>query len=1015
VSRFRVLGPVEAWTDERRLVLGGPRQVKLLAFLLLNANRAVSADAVIDALWGSERDGAVKRLQMGVVRLRKALAALDGPDGRRLRTVSGGYLLRVESGELDAEVFLQRVREGCRVLEGGDPARGGELLAQALGLWRGPPLAEVAFEDFAQVEIRRLEELHLVALETRTDADLQQGRHAQLVPELEGRLAEHPTRERIAGQLMLALYRSGRQADALEIYQRTRTHLSEQLGLDPGPALQMLHSQILQHAGSIQNPPNSRREDHQPRHARRDDAAAEAGALVRRRVPALPSPPTAMIGRRREVDDVCQLLIDSDTRLVTLTGPGGVGKTRLALEIARMSAMSFRDGVCWIGLAGVASPRDVGSAILRGLAEGPLPGEEAADALRRYLARKRMLLVLDNFEHVVDAAELLVEVHDRCPEVTFLVTSRESLDLAAEHRVVVSPLSVPAPSATVSEVESTDAMALFVAAARRHDSRFTTTPTDAPVIARICARLDGLPLALELAAARTGTLGVKELATRLEEAATSLGSGPRDAPSRQRTLAATIDWSYQLLDDELRRTFARFAVFASGATLASAQAVIDADPEALQALIGKSLIDLRRQADGSSRLTMLETIRQFAEERLSRDPERETVRRKHLGHYCDVAERAASMVSTDREREGLRALDRDVDNIVAALRWALEHAPVDALRLAGALGEYWVIRSEPEAIRLLDAAIEAARMDAPLTDRARAQWLRSFFLHVRQQHAASLTAAEAALALYREAGDRAGNALALLVISNRIELLGDIARARGYAEDACAEARAAGDDRLLGNALARIEQCQPVDQPASMLEEAERLLTRAGSFRDLAGVYLSLAYLALKEDRTAEAMGLLERAQIAADRVDSPVTDMLILGNLGLGHLFSGELALARKAFADQLILCRGRTWVYGADEGLIGLGAVSAREGQPERAAELLGAARAMGYPPAGDQQIYDRLERDYFSIARGSYGAARWRTAETTGSLLSYEDAIAHALGEEQASSRRDPRPQAARSTRR
>ena len=251
---FRVLGAVEAWTDEQQLMLGGRQQVVLLAFLLLHANHAVSADEVTDAVWGSKRDGASKRLHMGVFRLRKALAPLDGEDAPRLRTVRGGYLLAVGSGELDAEVIAGRVRDGRHALEDGDPKRASALLAEALELWRGPPLADVAFEDFARAEIRHLEELRLVALESKIDADLQLGRHLELAAELEALLAQHPTRERIAGQLMIALYRSGRQADALDVYQRTRAQLADELGLEPGPALKALQTQVLEQDRGLDSP-----------------------------------------------------------------------------------------------------------------------------------------------------------------------------------------------------------------------------------------------------------------------------------------------------------------------------------------------------------------------------------------------------------------------------------------------------------------------------------------------------------------------------------------------------------------------------------------------------------------------------------------------------------------------------------------------------------------------------------------------------------------------------------------
>lgn len=278
MSAFRVLGPVEAWTDESRLVLGGPRQVKLLAFLLLNANRAVSADTMIDALWGADRDGATKRLQMAVLRLRRTLEPLDGQDGPRLRTVSGGYLLTTGPNELDAELFAQLVADGRDALEQGDLARARSQLSQALELWRGPPLAELAFEDFAQDEIRRLEELRVIALETRIEADLQLGRDADLIPELNRLLAHEPTRERLAGQLMTALYRSGRQAEALDVYQRTRNQLAEQLGLEPGPALRTIQGQVLSHDPALLGPARVRQGTSRPAYG--DPSGLERAAVL---------------------------------------------------------------------------------------------------------------------------------------------------------------------------------------------------------------------------------------------------------------------------------------------------------------------------------------------------------------------------------------------------------------------------------------------------------------------------------------------------------------------------------------------------------------------------------------------------------------------------------------------------------------------------------------------------------------------------------------------------------------
>jgi DNA-binding SARP family transcriptional activator len=253
MSSFRILGSVEAWSGGRKLATGGARQVKVLAFLLLHANRAVSSDALIDAVWGPDVSASHNRLWMAVARLRGSLAPLDGPAGSPLRTVRGGYLLSIEQDQLDAEVFVERVQHGIDAAQAGEPRVATEVLSRALALWRGAPLAEVAFEDFAKGEIRRLGELRLVALEARIDADLQLGRHRRLIGELERLLPAHPTRERLAAQLMLALYRCERQAQALELYQRIRLQLAEQLGLEPGPRLKDLHTQILNQAPSLRH------------------------------------------------------------------------------------------------------------------------------------------------------------------------------------------------------------------------------------------------------------------------------------------------------------------------------------------------------------------------------------------------------------------------------------------------------------------------------------------------------------------------------------------------------------------------------------------------------------------------------------------------------------------------------------------------------------------------------------------------------------------------------------------
>ncbi len=332
MASFRILGPIEAWSGERRLPLGGQRQLGLLAFLLLRGNRAASSDALLDAIWGPDRSGADNRLQMAIARLRKALAPLQGDGEAMLRTVGGGYLLSVAPGELDTDVFEASMKQARTALESGKPARAAELSSVALGLWRGPPLAEVAFANFAQGEIRRLDELRLTALETRIDAELELGRHHELVGELDALVLEHPGRERLAGQLMVAEYRCGRQSEALEVYQRTRAHLARELGLEPGPALRSLQARILEHApdlGGASAPDASGLQVAQIRTGRRLEAPLPTRLA--------PYGPAHFVDRRAERDALERALQEAAAdarRAVFITGEPGIGKTRLVSEVA---------------------------------------------------------------------------------------------------------------------------------------------------------------------------------------------------------------------------------------------------------------------------------------------------------------------------------------------------------------------------------------------------------------------------------------------------------------------------------------------------------------------------------------------------------------------------------------------------------------------------------------------------------------------------------------------------------
>src|SRR5690242_12071227 len=331
MTSLRILGPMEVWQGEQRLALGGPRQLALFAFLVLHPNRAVSRDELIDAVWGPARNDADNRLQMAIARLRKSLEPISGKPGTRLQTVKGGYLLTVAPGDLDADGFHAAVHAGSRALDAGRPAEAVELLTEALGLWRGPPLAEVAFEDFAQGEIRRLNELRIRALECRIDAELALGRHAEVIGELESLVTDAPTREHTAGQLMVALYRCGRQADALDVYQRVRAALAQELGLEPGPALRSLQVEILEQAASLDAPAAAA----VPKSSRAAPSERTHAPLPNR---LRPYGPSVFAGRERELSALTAALAEVDKsgrQAAFVTGEPGIGKTRLVSELAR--------------------------------------------------------------------------------------------------------------------------------------------------------------------------------------------------------------------------------------------------------------------------------------------------------------------------------------------------------------------------------------------------------------------------------------------------------------------------------------------------------------------------------------------------------------------------------------------------------------------------------------------------------------------------------------------------------
>jgi predicted ATPase/DNA-binding SARP family transcriptional activator len=846
---LRILGPVEVVVGGEARRLGGRKQRALLALLGVHAGEVVSSDRIIEALWPAYDPAARKRLQVYISQLRKAL----GPGGAAVEWRADGYVLAIGPDAVDAGRFEALASAGGEAVRAGDPERAARTLREALDLWRGPALDDLASEPFAQLAGARLQELRLAALEDRVEADLALGRAQELVAELEVLVGAEPLRERLRGQLMLALYRCGRQADALEAYHAARRALLDELGLDPGPELRRLQQAILDHDPAL---------------------LVEPAALRARRH--LPAPATALIGRRAQLDELDAMLRAPGIRLVTLTGAGGAGKTRLAIQAAAELADRFEHGIFFVELAPLEDADLVAQAIAHAIGVEERADQPLTDSVQAHLRDRRLLLVLDNFEHVDEAAPLVSRLLAGAPALEVLVTSRSPLRLHGEHEYVVPPL------------EHGEAVDLFVARAQAVRRGFAGTGA----VDQICAGLDGLPLAIELAAARTRTLSPEDMLASLP-APELAGEGPRDVPERQRTLRATLDWSHRLLDARGRELFASLAVFVGGFTAAAAHGVCGAGGEELAELVDQSLVV------GGARHRMLETVREYALERLEEGGEADAVRGRHAQWFAALAEAGGEPEALEAEHANMRA----------ALVWARESGAVEIeLRLAGALAQFWEIRGYLREGRghLEDALAGGAPQPGDLRAKALAGAAQ---LALRQGDYERFRAfATESLDLFRALGDLRGVARALNRLATAASNEGDHEGGAALYEQSAAICREIDDDLGLGSAVTNLG-CLAI-----MQGDCER------------GAALSAEGLALYE-RAGERYAMLQP-----------------LFNLALAVLLQGRHDDAGARFAGGLRLARDLGYREGVIYFLEGLAAVHAATGEHERAAKLLGAAASAG-----------------------------------------------------------------------
>src|SRR5690348_14958317 len=666
---YGLLGPVEVRVDGRALPLPGARQRLLLAVLLVNANRMVPAVRLIDELWGADLPADPRAaLRTQVARLRRAL----GPAGRDLATLEGGYRLTVPRGGLDVCRFEDALAEAARA--DGEPAL--RLLDEAVGLCRSPPLGELADRPFALATAARLEELRVAAAERQADLRLSLGQAEEAVAAPRALLAEHPEREQARGLLMQALYPAGRATEAPATLRLWRRHLATELGLDPSP-LQAVEQDI-------------------PRHTAGTPDTLGAAAP-------LPLPVTSFVGRDEELAAVAARL--DRPRLVTLHGPGGVGKTRLAVEVAERTGGSYRDEVCFCDLAVVTEPHAVVRAVATAAGLSERAFRRLDDQVVEHLAGRHLLLVLDNCEHVAQAAAVLAErLLKQTRGVTLLATSRERLEVDGEHVWQVRPLPVSGHDAP--------AVRLFLDRARAADPAAARQDPDVAAVAGLCASLDGLPLAIELAAARLPGTTVSELAGNLRDRFGLLTVGRR-AGGRHRSLRAVVDWSYEQLTPAQQDLFGQLAVFHGSFDVAAASAVAGGpgDPAGVTRLLlhlaDRSLVTA--EPDGNTtRYRLLETLRSYALERLTERGQLNEARARHARWAADLVARAERGLCGAAEATWAGTLERYVGDLRAAHAWMCGQDPELGLRMSAQLHWYALWRCHSEIYRWADASTAAA-------------------------------------------------------------------------------------------------------------------------------------------------------------------------------------------------------------------------------------------------------------------------------------------------------------------
>ena len=978
------------------MALAGAKQRSVLAILALEANRLVSTDLLLDQIWGDGAGrGARRSLQVYVSNLRKILG-----DGARIESQRDGYVLEIEPEQLDLHRFARLVGAGRTARGQGALELAAALLREALDLWRGPPLADFTYEPFASAHIERLQQERLAVLEDRIEADLELGRHAQVVPELGDLVADNPLRERLRAQLMLALYRCDRQAEALNACKKGRELLAEQLGIEPALELQELERAILDHDTALDAPtfvPVI------------DRLAEDSGSFRLTERPTassnLPAQLTSFVGRERELAEIGRLL--GSSRLVTLSGPGGSGKTRLALHVAGEVLHRFREGVWLADLSPLADAALVATTVASALGVREDAGRSMIDALIDAVRDRNLLVVIDNCEHVIDTVAKVADALLRsCPAVELLATSREPLGISGEHVYRVPSLHVPdADEADLNVLVASDAVRLFAERVAQHKAGYALDSVNAPTIARVCRRLDGIPLAIELGAAKLRSISLDEIETRLDQRFRLLTGGVRTALPRQQTLQALIDWSWDLLTKAEQLVLARLGVFAGSWDLEAAEVVAcGAGIEAwevldlLGALVDKSLVQTD-DTSGTVRYRLLETVRDYSNAKLAERGEDEprATKARHRSHYLVLAESAAPHLISDGQTEWLDRLELDHDNFRTALAYSLiDSDPEPGMRLAIALQWFWQFRVPAvEGAEILTLLLDRPDTQTPTVMRGRALAVLAALLIESSNARAGSSRGDELLAISRAQGDRNLEAQALTVLSWACFRLGNFVDALALADEGLAAARLVGDidltTRLL-NARGIVLGLRGENSGArACFQEARDLCRQTGNGIRVTALLNNRGYFALAAGELDAARADLSEALSIALASHDPVSANACC-NLGLVECVDGNLIAARSLFTQALSTARHSGDQNQAAFDIFGLALTTA---DPEHAAMIHGAADAL-FDQQGDsyEPVEAELREADHTRIREQLGADAFDAAYQTGRNLRRDEAIALAL---------------------